>query len=206
MFKKWVILFIILILFTGNAFSQEQENEHKYNKGNVLLGFEIGLGLTQNIFPSFFKLFFEEEVQKGNYSMFNEVGLNYNIYFSNYLSLSTGFLFRPEMYLLLDNDLEEKRFIDIAEVGIFFIIPILFHVNILHAEWLYLGSGVKLHAPMITLLNNEFFFSIPLELGFDFIKPGKGGSRFILKVIPEFHQNGITWPFGMSYQYNWRIN
>jgi hypothetical protein len=47
---------------------------------------------------------------------------------------------------------------------------------------------------------------LPIDFGFDFIKAGKGGSRFFFRVTPEFHKNGTTIPIGFIWQiYNWKI-
>jgi hypothetical protein len=81
-------------------------------------------------------------------------------------------------------------------------------------EWLYTGIGLNLNIPILGMFDSltgentkgDFFIGLPIDLGFDFIKAGRGGGRFFFRITPEFHENGTTLPIGFIWQiYNWKI-
>jgi hypothetical protein len=54
--------------------------------------------------------------------------------------------------------------------------------------------------------NGDFFVGLPIDIGFDFVKPGRGGGRFFFRITPEFHEGGTVLPIGFIWQiYNWKI-
>jgi hypothetical protein len=72
------------------------------------------------------------------------------------------------------------------------------------------GAGVNLNIKALDLVKtvpgDPFFIGIPIDFGFDMIKPGKGGSRFFFRVTPEIHEKGTPIPIGFIWQiYNWKI-
>jgi hypothetical protein len=129
------------------------------------------------------------------------VGLNYDLYFFHWLSISTGISLRPMLAVVLKED-KDKFHLSYEQDDITVIIrnpvsltfPLQLHINVPFAEWLYLGAGVNINIPVekfnVSSLikynygsakKGEIFLSIPIDLGFDSIKPGKGGSRFFFR-------------------------
>jgi hypothetical protein len=52
----------------------------------------------------------------------------------------------------------------------------------------------------------DFFVGLPIDIGFDLVKPGRGGGRFFFRITPEFHEKGTVLPIGFIWQmYNWKI-
>jgi hypothetical protein len=52
----------------------------------------------------------------------------------------------------------------------------------------------------------DFFVGLPIDIGFDSVKPGRGGGRFFFRITPEFHKKGVAVPIGFIWQiYNWKI-
>jgi hypothetical protein len=72
-----------------------------------------------------------------------------------------------------------------------------------------LGVNVAINIPIADLLRprdqdfssrGDVFISLPIDLGFDFIKSGRGGPRVFLRVTPTFHKGGMTVPVGLVWQ------
>jgi len=144
-------------------------------------------------------------------------GVTYGFYLHEWVSINTGLLFHTEIYsnqnLLTNNEP--------MVTPLCFSIPIGVHFNIPKAEWLYTGVSVNINIPIANLRSswaaakpeerdvfkeNHVFISLPFDLGFDFIKPGKGGSRAFIRVTPTFHKSGIIVPIGFVWQiYNWKV-
>jgi len=209
------ILAIALVFgMTGTAvFAQE---EHKHQPFDVLIGFNFGLGVTSNIGDVF--SISGDKIPQGNYALIFDLGLTTDFYLFNWLSFNSGLLLHPDIYLLLDRDLRGvDSFTDIAATPLCLTIPLAAHINVPYVEWLYVGLGLSLNFPIKSLLDSadvakdvdtkgDFFVGLPVDFGFDFVKPGKGGRRFFFRITPEFHKGGTTVPIGFIWQpYNWKI-
>jgi len=217
MAKRFILTGILAIALvfgmagTG-AFAQE---EHKHQPFDVLLGLNYGFGMSFNMFTIPGSIA-NKEVPTGNYALTFDLGLTADFYLLNWLSFNTGLLLHPDLYVLLDKDLiTDESFTDIAFTPLCLTIPIAVHVNIPKVEWLYTGIGVNLNFPISSLISSDtigfdtkgtFFVGLPIDLGFDFIRPNGGGMRFFFRVTPEFHEHGTAVPVGFVWQiWNWKV-
>jgi len=206
------ILAIVLVFgMTGTAvFAQE---EHKHEPFDVLLGLNWGMGMTPNIGDIFS---IGDKVPRGNYALTFDFGLTVDFYVFNWLSFNSGLLLHPDIYVLLKQDIEGvDDFTDVAATPLCLTIPIMAHVNIPKVEWLYTGIGINLNFPIKGMLDaatgvdtkGDFFVGIPIDLGFDFIRPGSGGMRLFFRVTPEVHEHGTAVPIGFVWQiWNWKLH
>jgi len=204
------ILFGILVItlvfgITGTAaFAQE-----KHQPFDVLVGLNSGFGITPNIF-GLFKNLSGGEIPKGNYAIIIDVGITGDFYLFNWLSFNTGLLLHPDLYMFLPDKIDEVDLSNIAFTPFCLTIPLAAHVNIPYLEFLYTGAGLSLNIPLFGILNRinkgDFFVGLPIDIGFDFIKPGRGGTRFFFRITPEFHKGKTTVPIGFIWQsWNWKI-
>ena len=202
------ILAIALILgMTGTrAFAQEE----KHQQFDVLMGLNFGMGITPNV-----GRLFSGDIPSGNYALTFDFGLTGDFYIFNWLSLNTGLLLHPDIYLTLDRDVEVDNFKDIAAAPLCLTVPLMVHVNIPRAEWLYMGIGLNFNFPITGMFDSiadvdtkgNFFVGLPIDLGFDFVQPGSGGVRFFFRVTPEFHEYGKALPVGFVWQiWNWKLH
>ena len=200
--KFFGFLVIIIGLNTIPIFAQEeQENEldnapqkkHQFLDNYFGVGIGVG-GMRMN--------------DNGIFTA--DLGVSYDFYLHEWVSINTGLLFHTEIYSdhnLLTND--EPMITPFC-----FTIPFGVHFNIPKVEWLYTGVSVAINIPIADLRSprdqdfssrGNIFVSLPIDLGFDFIKPGRGGSRVFFRVTPTFHKGGMTVPVGLVWQiYNWR--
>ncbi|MDR2716721.1 MAG: hypothetical protein LBB89_01460 [Treponema sp.] len=210
MAKKGLIILVLAVVIAGVALAQE---EHKHQPSDVLIGLNYGMGMTPNIGGV---LGDPENISRGNYAIVFDFGLTADFYVFNWLSFNTGLLLHPDIYLLWDQDPEEEfdNFTDIAATPLCLTVPLAAHINIPKVEWLYAGIGLSLNFPVASLLDSvidedtkgKFFVGMPVDLGFDFIQPGRGGMRFFFRVTPEFHKHGTTVPIGFIWQiWNWKV-
>jgi len=209
--KKMVMILFLVVIIAGGVFAQE---EHKHDPFDVLVGLNFGMGLTPNIGDVFS---IGDEVPQGNYAFTFDFGLTADFYLTNWLSLNTGLLLHPDIYVLLDQDLNNTKDLsltDIAATPLCLTIPVAAHINIPKVEWLYTGIGLNLNFPIKGMLDSaagvdtkgKFFVGIPIDLGFDFIQPGSGGMRFFFRVTPEIHEHGTAVPIGFVWQiWNWKV-
>jgi hypothetical protein len=187
---------------------------HKHEASDMLIGINTGMGamITGNIFS----------LKKGSFVAAMDVGLSYDFYIFRWLSATTGVMLHPQLSVVLKEDMSENsdfEFLDILRSPLCITIPFQVHFNIPLVEWLYAGFGVNINIPFRNMLSNaltdEFnlpdtrggvFISLPVDLGFDMIKPGGGGSRFFFRVTPSFLEGGTVIPVGFIWQiYNFRI-
>jgi hypothetical protein len=212
--KNLVLVLVMVVLLTGGAFAQE---ESKHQQFDVLIGLNFGLGITPSMFeasngPE------EAKIPKGNYAVICDFGITGDFYLFNWLSVNTGLLLHPGEYLFLDHDLRGYGILDVVAAPLCLTIPISAHVNIPKAEWLYAGIGLSLNIPLFSMVDSatgseiyidtksDFFIGLPIDLGFDFIKPDKGGARFFFRITPEFHKKGTVVPIGFIWQiWNWKV-
>jgi len=206
MAKKSLIVLVIAVVIAGEAFAQEE----KHQQFDVFMGLNLGMGVTPNAGRLFTK-----DIPSGNYALTFDFGLTGDFYIFRWLSLNTGLLLHPDIYLTLDRDVEVDDFTDIAATPLCLTVPLMMHINIPGAEWLYMGVGLNLNFPIAGMFDSiadvdtkgDFFVGLPIDIGFDFIKPGRGGARFFFRVTPEFHEHETAIPVGFVWQiYNWKLH
>ena len=209
--KKLLLILILIAIISGGVFAQ-----NRHNPGEMLLGIDLGLGLT----PDFFSIT-EDSLPIGNYAITFDLGLNFDYYVSYWLSINSGLFAHPGVYLLLNKPLTEENLKDTevtdwAKTPICLTIPIMAHINVPHVEWLYLGAGLNLNIPVASMLDSvikdidtkgKFFVGIPIDMGFDFIRAAKrGGTRLFFRITPEIHSGGTPVIIGFMVQpYNFKI-
>jgi hypothetical protein len=211
MVKKGLLVLVFAAAVAGGVSAQD-ETIHKHQPFDMLLGFNFGIGVTPNIGDIFT---IENSIPEGNYAVIWDIGLTYDFYLFNWLSFNTGLLLHPDIYVILDQDYENvDSFTDIAASPFCLTIPLAAHVNIPKVEWLYAGIGLSLNVPISGIFDGltgvdtkgDFFVGLPIDIGFDFVEPGKGGGRFFFRITPEFHEKGTAVPIGFIWQiYNWKI-
>ena len=208
--KKMLLILLVFAIAGTGAFAQE----HKHEPFDVLIGLNLGLGISPNVFGLISSL--RDGVGRpGDYAFTMDFGLTVDFYFLNWLSVSSGLLLHPDIYATLNRGISRVDSIsDIAGMPFCMTLPIMAHINIPRVEWLYMGTGVNINIPLFGLLDSvagistkgDTFVGLPIDIGFDFVKPGRGGVRFFFRVTPEFHKNGTPVPIGFIWQiYNWKI-
>jgi hypothetical protein len=213
MAKKGLFVLVSACFIAGGVFAQDSDAVHKHEPFDMLLGVNLGLGITPNIGDLF--SISSGVLPKGNYALTFDFGLTYDFYLFNWLSFNTGLLLHPDIYAILNQDLNGvDSYADVAATPLCLTIPFAVHVNVPKAEWLYVGVGLTLNLPVSGMLDEvtgidtkgDFFVGLPVDLGFDYIKAGKGGGRFFFRITPEFHKKGTVLPIGFMFQmYNWKI-
>jgi hypothetical protein len=212
MAKKGLLALVLASVLARGIFAQE--DIHKHQSFDMLLGLNSGIGITPNMGELFSSLN-NSRIPSGNYALAYDFGLTYDFYLFNWLSFNTGLLLHPDVYLVLDQDLENvDNFTDIAATPLCLTIPLAAHINVPKVEWLYAGIGLNLNIPISGIFDGlagidtkgDFFAGLPIDIGFDFVKPGRGGGRFFFRITPEFHENGTAVPIGFIWQiYNWKL-
>jgi hypothetical protein len=215
MAKKCLLVLVLASALAGGIFAQEtSEDAHKHQPFDMLLSFNVGIGITPNMGDLFSVS--GSGLPSGNYALTTDLGVVYDFYLFHWLSFNTGLLAHPDMYLILDQKLEEvKSFTDIVAYPLCLTIPFAAHINVPGLEWLYAGIGLNLNIPLFGLLDStvagidtkgDFFIGLPIDIGFDLIKASSGGKRFFFRITPEFHEKGVAIPIGIVWQANsWKI-
>ena len=201
--KKSISILVIFIGLTIPLFAQnETDNEladtpqGKHNPFDMYFGVSLGASGMRT---------------SNNGILTTNLGVNYGFYFFSWLSINTGILFHTEIYsdqnLLTGNNP--------MQTPLCFTIPFGFYFNIPKVEWLYTGVNLAVNIPIADLRSpgeqdfhtqSDVFLSMPIDFGFDFIKPGRGGSRLLFRVTPTFHKGGTVVPVGVMWQiYNWKV-
>jgi hypothetical protein len=206
------LVLILASVLAGGVFAQE--DIHKHQPFDMLLGLNYGMGITPNV-GDWFSLWLDGSIPKGNYALTFDFGLTYDFYLFNWLSFNTGLLLHPDIYVALNRNLDNvDSFTDIMAGPLCLTIPLAAHVNIPKVEWLYAGIGLSLNIPILGMFDGlagvdtkgDFFVGLPIDIGFDYVKPGRGGGRFFFRITPEFHERGTTVPIGFIWQiYNWKL-
>jgi len=221
--KRSSMLALLLAAVVGaGAFAQEQ----KHRPFDVLLGFNLGSGISPGFGELLFSSISDQTIPKGAYAVTFDAGVTADFYLFNWLSFTSGLLLHPDIYLTLDQELTGvKKFTDIAATPLCLTIPLAAHVNVPKVEWLYLGLGLNLNLPLVSMLDaavdtvsettgvnldidtkGKFFVGLPIDVGCDFVEPGGGGTRLFLRVTPEFHEKGTAIPIGIVWQvWNWKL-
>jgi hypothetical protein len=218
MAKKGVLALVLASVLAGGIFAQE--DIHKHQPFDMLLGLNFGMGITPNM-GGLVRDLSNSRIPKGNYAITFDFGITYDFYLFNWLSFNTGLLLHPDIYAVLDQDFNNvDSLTDIAATPFCLTIPLAVHINVPKVEWLYAGIGLNLNIPLVGMLDNtmaavgageidtkgDFFVGLPIDIGFDYVKPGRGGGRFFFRITPEFHENGTAVPIGFMWQiYNWKI-
>jgi hypothetical protein len=213
MTKKFILIVLLFAIVSGAAFAQ-----HKYQASDMLLGIDFGMGLTANAFTMS-----SLPWPAANYALTLDLGLNYDYYIFPWLSFNTGIFAKTGLYLALKTAITEDDhdLMAVAKTPVCLTIPLTAHINVPIVNFLYLGAGITLNIPVSSYSVDElqigddevsfgkkggFFLGIPLDIGFDMVKPNKGGSRFIIRIAPELHSEGLFIPVGFMYQmHNFRI-
>jgi hypothetical protein len=241
--KKLFCLLVLVAALSTTAFAQ------RHYSGDLLVGVNLGLGVSPNIGSLFSGLGesggstpsnLNAAFPKENYAITADFGATVDYYLFDWLSFSSGILAHPDVYMLFDQDFGSLNLEELLETGVVnnfkgvfgmpicLTIPLMAHVNLPWVDWLYLGAGINLNIPLMTLplgdalegltnndagltidlgnLKGDFFIGIPIDVGFDFISPDGGGMRFILRATPEIHAKGTTVPIGFVWQiWNWKV-
>ncbi|GHV84189.1 hypothetical protein AGMMS50212_15290 [Spirochaetia bacterium] len=194
----------------------EAVSSHRHNPFDMLVGIGFGVGgFGQGDVTA---------LKKGNLIVAATFGANYDFYLTSWFSLNSGFFFKPQVSAVLKEDVDKndpnnltKDFSDVIRSPLLLTIPFQFHINIPKVEWLYAGAGVSLNIPVAAMIpkgtlngidtKGDFFVSVPIDLGFDFIKPDSGGGRFFFRFEPSFiNSSTVLTPIGFIWQfYNWRV-
>jgi hypothetical protein len=219
MAKDGLLVLVLACVLAGGIFAQEAETPaalHKHQAFDMMLGLNYGMGITPGIGGAIGSAS-SGGIPKGNYAITFDFGLTYDFYLFSWLSFNTGLLLHPDVYVILNQDFDNAdSFTDIAATPVCLTIPFAAHVNIPKVEWLYVGIGLNLNIPVASMLDNVVdagfdtkgpsFVGLPIDIGFDYVNPGRGGGRFFFRFTPEFHENGTAVPIGFIWQiYNWKI-
>ena len=207
MSKRRILALFFTVLLTGTVFAKKHES------GNVLAGINLGLGVTPNITKVT-----KSGIPEGNYAAIGDIGVTFDYYPFSWLSISSGLFIHQGLYQLLDHDLDfnnADKFKSSLVSPMCLTVPFSIHINFPFAEWLYAGAGLNLNFPVLGVTKSDlpgfdtkgvFFTGIPIDIGFDFIRQGKGGSRLFFRITPEFHKKGTVMPIGFIWQiYNIKV-
>jgi hypothetical protein len=211
MAKKHVLVLALVVFLSGSLFAQKQ---NKHEAGDMLIGGGFGAGFSPNIFRMPADMSNSEYIAKGNYANTFELGVHFDYYLNSWLSFNTGISLKSGTYIFKDQDyylpanveMDELEFMSdvFTKTPILFTVPIMAHINFPFAQWFYAGTGVQLNFPLMETLDkprSDFFIGVPIDLGLDFIKAGRGGMRFFFRVTPEFHEGKVVAPIGFNWQF-----
>jgi len=201
--KKLFIFLMSVAILATSVFAQNEEEsigENNQLKKHQFLDQYFGLTIGA------------AGMRTNNHGIFTgNLGVTYGFYLHEWISINTGLLFHTEVYA--DHNLLTNTTPMVTPLC--FTIPIGVHFNIPKVEWLYTGVSIAVNIPIANLQSpreqdvfgeSNVFISLPIDLGFDFIRPGRGGSRAFIRVTPTFHKGGITVPVGFVWQiYNWKV-
>jgi hypothetical protein len=227
MAKKVFLALFFAALAAGWAGAEENSDArpitHKHNQFDLLLGFDLGIGVTTN-YGDLSENVRTVEVSgygpikvfpKGNYAFIVDIGMNLDFYLFNWLSFNTGLYLHPDLYYISDKNSIAANLRDIMWAPICLTIPIAAHINVPKAEWLYAGMGLTINIPIIEMpggiigidRKGKSFIGMPIDIGFDFTKPNGDGSRLFFRFTKEFHEGGTVVPVGIIWQFqNWQLN
>ena len=196
--KKTFVFLMFVTVLAASVFAQDEPEEaaqKKHQFPDNYFGVSIGAA----------------GMKTGEHGIFTvDFGVSYGFYLHEWVSINTGLFFHTELYSE-DNLLTDS---EPMLTPLCFTIPFGIHFNVPKFEWLYTGLNVAINIPIAdfrsgdqdALSGNNVFISLPVDLGFDFIKPGTGGSRVFLRITPTFHKGGIAVPVGFVWQiYNWKV-
>lgn len=206
MAKKILLVLLLFLLLAGGAFA---ESRHK--GGDILLGIDLGAGFTGNIF----RMIGHDTISSGSYALAGEAGFNLDFYLFSWLSVNSGIFASPGAYVYVPSggNIDTDDFFNWAKTPVCLTIPAMVHINFPFLDFLYLGIGLNFNFPVTAIpvdgVSNKgkFFVGMPIDLGFDFIKAGRGGGRLFLRITPEFHKEDhrpVVWSL-MWQIYNFKL-
>jgi hypothetical protein len=233
--KKYVAIVFVLVAVAQMVFAQEEDAETlppqvgfaqeedagtpppqvktRFKPFDMLLGFNYGLGGNISGNPM--------ELKKGTFIFYGDMGVNYDFYILNWLSVGTGLFAHEHMSIILKEDLSSDSNLtitDIMQTPFCLTFPLAVHVNIPHLEWLYLGAGLNINIPLFSLLDTapntsgvdlpdtkgSTFISIPIDIGIDFSSE-RTPKRFIFRIMPNILEADTLVSFGIMYQASRKI-
>jgi hypothetical protein len=209
--KRFVAI-AVAIFTLGSGASAQTDKTHKHEQFDMLLGLNLGLGgiATGNIVKG----------GSGTFALSVDMGLTFDFYIFNYLSVNTGILLHPEAHLIIEDNMQKNytsdfTLSDYAAVPLCISLPIMAHLNIPRLEWLYLGFGLNINIPLMGMLDSldddidtkgNVFVGLPIDIGSDLMQQNKNGMRFFFRITPTILENGIVVPVSCVWQiYNWKI-
>jgi len=200
---KKIVLSVVLGLINFSVFAQNelrdtvQSVQPKHRQFDHHLGFQTCVaGMNMN--PG--------AIYTGN------IGVVYDFYVLDWLSLNAGLLFHQEVFHHRANG---NKQVGLDGNPFCFTIPLGVHFNIPKADWLYAGLNFAWNIPMFdtkrisernVYTQDDVFFSMPIDVGVDLRKSDGRGSKLFLRFTPTFHKGGTVVPVGLTWQINfWKI-
>lgn len=215
--RKFVGLMFILTVLASVGFTQENTPpppNTKYSPFDMLVGYGSGMGF--NMQGDVFKL-------KEGFMIFTvDLGVNFDFYIFNWLSVSSGLGLAENLSMVIENDLSKDSDITITDVmntPFCLTIPVQVHINTPRLDWLYFGTGVYINIPLFNVLDTarassdvdlpdtkgKVFVSMPIDVGFDFGHKDKTSQRFMFRITPNFLELKTLVSFGFFYQKNYKV-
>ena len=200
--KRLFGLLVFLIAFAALAFAQDSYTDHdetadrgaresKHQPFSHYMGLNLGMSAMR---------------LNNGAILTADFGVSYDFYPFSWMSLNAGILLHQELKLADSS---------ITEAPLCFTIPFGVHFNIPRADWLYTGLNFNINIPLADMKSpddhgvytkDDVFLSIPIDIGFDFIKAAGGGGRIFFRITPSFQRSGLVVPVGLMWQiYNWPI-
>jgi hypothetical protein len=180
----------------------------RFQPFDMLLGLSSGAGINMGGDP------FSQK--KGFFIMNADLGVSYDFYVFSWLSAGSGLFLHLHASEVLKEDIDKNSyfsFIDGLWVPLCITLPLMAHINVPHAEWLYVGAGLNVNIPLFNLMetvslpdspSNAVFLSVPIEVGIDFAT-ARSPKRFVLRIMPNMLESGTLLSFGFMYQSSSRI-
>ncbi|MDR3275759.1 MAG: hypothetical protein LBT11_00885 [Treponema sp.] len=201
---------LLFTLMAAGLFAQT-EPETRHQPYDMLLGLNLGLGgmLSGAVL--------QETGDPGYVSLYGDIGLSYEFYVFDKLSLSIGLMVHPEVYYIVAQSIPRNfNASDYMATPLCLTIPVMVYVNFPPLDWLYAGMGLSVNIPVYSFTEpglpaydtrGPVFMALPMDLGFDLINPGEGGMRFFFRLTLSVHKGGVLAPLGFIWQiYNWKLN
>ncbi|GHV21390.1 hypothetical protein FACS189494_06700 [Spirochaetia bacterium] len=226
--KKIVLLTIVLALSGNLLFAQSDDagsdksansssnNSGKHKFMDMYVGINIGYGMmiTGDVL----------NLRKGYFIVTAEEGVTYDFYITSWLSVSTGFFAHEHVSFYLPEDASQSSNIKLGNIlraPFCLTIPIQAHINIPYVSWLYMGAGAAINIPLFSFISGgidsqtnetlntkgDVFVGVPIDFGFDFTRPNRGGMRLFFRVTPTFTQETVMMPVGIVFQaWNFKVH
>jgi hypothetical protein len=208
----------VLVAVAQMGFAQEEgigtpPSPSRFKPFDMLLGLNYGLGGNLSGAPF--------DLKKGSFIFYGDIGVNYDFYILNWLSVGTGLFAHEHLSVVLEKDLDSNSdlsFTDVLQTPFCLTIPVAVHVNIPRVEWLYIGAGLNINIPLFSLMDTapqtsgvdlpdtkgSTFISIPIDIGIDFSSE-RTPKRVIFRIMPNILESGTLVSFGLMYQANRKI-
>jgi hypothetical protein len=214
---KKIVGLVIMACVLPTAIFAQRSGEHRHEPLDMLIGINLGVGgalVMKDV---------ATENPNVSYIFASDIGVTCDFYFFNWLSVTTGLFFHPQVVAIYKPEYAEREDIEVTDymqTPLCLTIPLQTHINVPGAEWLYVGVGLHLNIPLTSMTaeaakttgldmpdsKGNFFVSMPVDLGFDLIRSRDGGGRFIFRFTPTFLEQGTLLPIGVMWQiYNFRL-